>query len=83
MEKEKEIETELSIKKKHLPPPQIKTTTNTPNITTRLFKPKTTVIFFIYLTHMVPVIGKPDPSHHQNTIHTINISFKSESYINT
>jgi len=39
--------------------------------------------FFLYLTHMVPVIGKPDPSHHQNTIHTINISFKSESYINT
>ena len=39
--------------------------------------------FYIYLTHMVPVISEPDPSHHQNTIHTINISFKSESYINT
>jgi hypothetical protein len=35
------------------------------------------------LTPMVPEIGKPDPSHHQNTIHTINISFKSESYVNT
>ena len=32
---------------------------------------------------MVPVISEPDPSHHQNTIHTIHISFKSESYINT
>jgi len=53
-------------------------------VTTRLFKPKTTMIFlYIYLTHMVPVISEPDPSHHQNTIHTINISFKSESYINT
>ena len=39
--------------------------------------------FSLYLTHMVPVIGEPDPSHHQNTIHIINISFKSESYINT
>ena len=27
---------------------------------------------------MVPVISEPDPSHHQNTIHTINISFKSD-----
>jgi len=41
------------------------------------------IFFFIYLTHMVPVISEPDPSHHQDTIHTINISFKSESYINT
>jgi len=38
---------------------------------------------YIYLTHMVPVISEPDPSYHQNTIHTIHISFKSESYINT
>jgi hypothetical protein len=39
--------------------------------------------FPLYLTHMVPVIDEPDPSHHQNTIHTINISVKNESYINT
>jgi hypothetical protein len=38
---------------------------------------------YIYLTHMVPVISEPYPSHYQNSIHTINISFKSESYINT
>jgi hypothetical protein len=38
------------------------------------------IYIYIYLTHMVPVISEPDPSHHQNTIH---ISFKSESYINT
>jgi len=59
----------------------------TEGVTTRFFKPKTTVIFllllYIYLTEMVPVISEPDPSHHQNTIHTINISSKSESYINT
>jgi hypothetical protein len=41
------------------------------------------VFLYIYLTHMVPEIGKPDPSHHQNTIYTIDISLKSESYINT
>jgi len=41
------------------------------------------IYIYIYLTPMVPEIGKPDPSHHQNTIHTINISFKSESYVNT
>jgi hypothetical protein len=53
-----------------------------PTVTTQLFKPKITVYIYIYiyLTHMVPVISEPDPSHHQNTIH---ISFKSESYINT
>ena len=32
---------------------------------------------------MVPVIKEPESSHHQNTIHTINISFKGESYTNT
>jgi hypothetical protein len=52
----------------------------------RLFKPKTIVNFFLYLTHIVPEIGELVPSHHQDTIHTsttINISFKSDSYINT
>jgi hypothetical protein len=41
--------------------------------------------FFLYLTHIVLEIGEPVPSHHQDTIHTlttINISFKSDSYIN-
>jgi len=32
MEEEEEIEIELHIKKKHLPPPQIETTTNTPKV---------------------------------------------------
>jgi hypothetical protein len=41
---------------------------------------------FLYLTHTMSVISELVPSHHQDTIHTsttINISFKSESYINT
>jgi hypothetical protein len=32
MEEEEEIETELNIKKKHPPPSQIETTTNTPKV---------------------------------------------------
>jgi len=32
---------------------------------------------------MVPVIKELESSHHQNTIHTINSSFKSKSYTNT
>jgi hypothetical protein len=50
------------------------------------FQAQTTVNFFLYLTHIVSIIGRPVPSHHQDTIHTlttINISFKSESYIDT
>ena len=37
-------------------------------------------LFFLYLTHIVLVIGEHVPSHHQDTIHiptTINISLKS------
>jgi hypothetical protein len=55
-------------------------------VTTRLSKPKTIVNFFyiyIYLIHMVTVIKELESLHHQNTIHTINSSFKSESYTNT
>jgi hypothetical protein len=55
-------------------------------VTTWLSKPKTIVNFFfiyVYLIHMVPVIKEHESSHHQNTIHTINSSFKSESYTNT
>jgi len=55
-------------------------------VTTWLSKPKTIVNFFfiyVYLIHMVPVIKEHESSHHQNTIHTINNSFKSESYTNT
>jgi hypothetical protein len=55
-------------------------------VTTWLSKPKTIVNFlyiYIYLIHMVPVIKELESSHHQNPIHTINSSFKSESYTNT
>jgi len=55
-------------------------------VITWLFKPKTTVNVFFYLTHIVSVISEHVPSHYQDTIHTsttINISFKGESYINT
>ena len=49
------------------------------------FQAQNNGIFFLYLTHIVLVIGEHIPSHYQDTIHTsttVNLSFKSESYIN-
>jgi hypothetical protein len=68
--------------------PRIQTRCSDTNCNNPAFQAQNNSNFFyiyinIYLTPMVPEISEPDPSHHQKTIHTINISFKSESYVNT